>query len=72
MNEEILNKSIRQFLKKVGIRSQQAIEQAIHDGISAGRLQGNEQLTACMELTLDEVGLTLQVEGDIALDDPAE
>ena len=40
MNEDILNMSVRKFLKKVGVTSQQEIEEAVRAGVSSGQLRG--------------------------------
>jgi len=42
MNEDVLNVSVRKFLKKVGITSQREIEQAVRAALAGGRLKGNE------------------------------
>jgi hypothetical protein len=68
MNEETLNTQIRRFLKKVGIQSQQAMEKAIRDALDNGKLRGDETLQALVQLDIGELDLTLQIQGDIALD----
>jgi hypothetical protein len=68
MNEEALNVSVRKFLKQVGVTSQREIEQAVRAGVSTGRLRGNEMLPAKVMLTLDGVGLALEIEGVIELE----
>ena len=67
MNEEALNVSVRKFLKKVGVTSQREIEQAVRAAVSAGRLKGNEMLPAKAMLTIDGVGLAVEIEGVIEL-----
>jgi predicted transcriptional regulator len=67
MNEDLFNASLRKFLKKVGITSQREIEKAVREAIAAGRIKGNEKLTARMVLTLDGVGLSHEVTDDIEL-----
>ena len=67
MNEEALNVSVRKFLKKVGVTSQREIEQAVRSAVSAGRLKGNEMLPAKATLTIDGVGLAVEIEGVIEL-----
>lgn len=67
MDEEAFNISMRKFLKKVGVTSQQEIEKAIRDGIANGRLKGNEKLPAKMVLTIGGVDLTFAVDGSIDL-----
>ena len=67
MNEDVFNESLRGFLKKVGITSQREIEKAVRDAIEAGRLKGNEKLSARMVLTIGGVNLTHEISGEIAL-----
>ena len=68
MNEDVLNVSVRKFLKKVGITSQREIEQAIRTAIAAGRLKGNEALPARMMLTIEGIGLALEIDGAVELE----
>ena len=68
MNEDVLNVSLRKFLKKVGITSQREIEQAIRGALADGRLKGNEALPAKMVLTVDGAGLAVEIEGNIELE----
>jgi hypothetical protein len=68
MNEEVLNVSVRKFLKKVGITSQREIEQAVRTAISGGRLKGHEALPAKATLTVEGLGLSVEVEGAIELE----
>lgn len=72
MNEETLNTQTRRFLKKVGIQSQQAIEKAVRDALENGQLQGDETLEAVMQLDIADLDLTLQIRGEIALEDEGE
>jgi hypothetical protein len=67
MNEDRFNSSLRGFLKKVGITSQREIEKAVRDAVAAGRLKGNEKLSAKMVLTLGGVSLTHEVTDEIEL-----
>ncbi len=68
MNEDVFNVSVRKFLKKVGITSQREIEQAVRQAVSAGRLKGNEALPAKIVLTVDGVGLAVEIEGAVELE----
>jgi len=68
MNEEVLNTSLRKFLKTVGVTSQREIEMAIRKAVAEGRIKGNEALKAKMVLTIGEVGLSHTVESTIELD----
>jgi hypothetical protein len=68
MNEDVLNVSVRKFLKKVGITSQREIEQAVRAAVSGGKLKGNEALPAKMVLTVDGISLSVEIQGDVELE----
>jgi len=68
MNEDAFNVSVRKFLKKVGITSQREIEQAVRTAVASGRLKGNEALPAKMTLTVDGIGLAVEIEGAVELE----
>ncbi len=68
MNEEVLNTSLRKFLKTVGVTSQREIERAIREAMTGGRIKGNEALKAQMVLTIGSVGLNYKIDGTIELD----
>jgi hypothetical protein len=68
MNEDVLNVSVRKFLKKVGITSQREIEQAVRAAVSGGKLKGNEALPAKVILTVDGISLSVEIEGAIELE----
>ena len=68
MNEENFNMSIRRFLKMVGVRSQTEIEHAVAKAIADGQLKGNEAFPARMQLTIDKIGLSLTLAGEIRLE----
>jgi hypothetical protein len=68
MNEDVMNVSVRKFLKKVGITSQREIEQAVRAAVSAGKLKGNEALPAKVTLTVEGLGLAVQIEGAVELE----
>jgi len=68
MNEDVLNVSVRKFLKKVGVTSQREIEMAVRAALTEGRLKGNEALPAKAVLTIGGVGLSVEIEGDIELE----
>ncbi len=67
MNEEVLNATVRQFLKKVGITAQREIEKAVRDAVASRRLKGSEALHATAAIKVDGLGLAFEVEGDIEL-----
>jgi hypothetical protein len=68
MNEEAFNISVRKFLKKVGITSQREIEQAVRGAIAAGRLKGSEALPAKVLLSVEGLGLSIEIEGAVELE----
>jgi len=68
MNQDTFNKEIRKYLKKVGITSQQKIEQAVLEAIRDGRLQGDEQLVVSMTLEISGIAFSEVISGDIALE----
>jgi hypothetical protein len=67
MNEDNLNMQIRQYLKKVGITSQQTIEQAIQMQIGSGQLTGSEQFNIKMVLSIPELDINQEINGEIKL-----
>jgi hypothetical protein len=68
MNEDVLNVSVRKFLKKVGITSQREIEEAVRAAVSGGKLKGNEALPAKVVLAVEGIGLSVEIEGAIELE----
>jgi hypothetical protein len=68
MNEEVLNTSLRKFLKTVGVTSQREIENAIRAAIADGRIKGNEAVKAQMVLTIGAAGLNHKIDGTIELE----
>ena len=68
MNEDVLNVSVRKFLKKVGITSQRDIEQAVRAAVSGGKLKGNEALPAKVVLTVEGISLSVEIQGDVELE----
>ena len=62
MNEETFNMSMRKYLKKVGVTSQQAIERHVREhGDASGKLKVRTVLT------IEGHGLEHVVEGEIDL-----
>ena len=68
MNEDVLNTSIRRFLKTVGVTSQREIEKAVRAAVASGKLKGNEALPAKMTLTVGGIDLTHAVDDNIELE----
>lgn len=67
MNEDVFNMEVRKFLKLVGVTSQREIENAVRAAVKAGKLKGNEKLTARVVLSIGAAGLEHAIDGEIAL-----
>ena len=67
MDEDILNMSLRKFLKKVGVTSQREIEKAVRAAIDEGTLKGDETLDAEVTLKVGGVELRERIDGKIEL-----
>ena len=57
----------KKISKKLGIKSQLEIEQAITDAIGRGLLNGNEQLMAKARITLDGTDMNFTLAEEISL-----
>ena len=68
MNDDVLNMSLRKFLKKVGVTSQREIENAIKAALEDGRLRGDERLPAKVWLQLPGTSLDVEIDGEIELE----
>ena len=68
MNEDVLNTSVRRFLKTVGVTSQREIEKAVRAAVASGKLKGNEALPAKMTLTVGGIDLTHTIDDTIELE----
>ncbi len=66
-DEDKFNMEVRKFLKKVGITSQREIEQAVRAGLDSGKLSGTERFKAQVTLEIADLGVTVKIDGDIAL-----
>ncbi len=66
MDEDALNTSMRKYLKRVGVTSQREIEQALRQASEAGTLDSNT-VDVKVTLTIPEVGLTHEVDGELVL-----
>lgn len=63
MDEEILNMSLRKFLKKVGITSQREIEAAVRTAADDGDLPA--VLEAKVTLSVPSLGVDVDIDGKI-------
>ena len=68
MNEDVFNMSMRKFLKKVGVTSQQEIEKAVRAASDNGSLPKGP-LNAKITLTIGEIELSHEVTGAIATEE---
>jgi hypothetical protein len=68
MNEDVLNTTIRKFLKHVGVTSQREIEKAVREAVAGGKLKGNETLNATMTLKIGDIDVTHEIKGAIELE----
>ena len=53
MNEDNLNLEIRKFLKKIGIKSQQLIDQSIKSALSKGEISIGSEVNLEMQLSIN-------------------
>lgn len=67
MDEDIFNMQLRKFLKNVGVTSQREIETAVRDAIAAGKLSGDETVNAKVTLTIESLGVSKDITGNIDL-----
>ncbi len=67
MDEEVFNMQIRKFLKNVGVTSQREIETAVRAAIDDGTLKGEETIRAKVTLTIERLGISTEIDGDIEL-----
>lgn len=67
MTSDGFNLSMRKFLKKVGVTSQQEIEEAVRKARDSGSLTDGK-VKARVVLTLDGLEMEHVVEGEIELD----
>ena len=68
MNEDVLNTTVRKFLKTVGVTSQREIEKAVRAAVDSGALKGNERLPAKMTLRVANIDVALEIDGTIELE----
>jgi hypothetical protein len=67
MNEETFNIELRKFLKTVGVTAQREIEKGVRQALADGRLDPQAALDARMVLTIDSIGLSHRIDGEIRL-----
>jgi hypothetical protein len=67
MDDEVLNLSIRKFLKMVGVSSQREIEQAVARALQERSIGGSETLPAKMTLEIPALKLRAEFGGEVKL-----
>jgi len=67
MDREVLQHSIRKFLKTVGVNSQREIEQAVDKAIASKAIAGTETLPAKMTLRIAGLQLEVEFDGEVQL-----
>jgi hypothetical protein len=67
MDEDRFNMELRKFLKVVGVTSQREVENAVRKALAAGKIKDNAKLKAKVVLSLPAVGLSHEIDGEIAL-----
>jgi hypothetical protein len=73
MDEETFNRSIRKFLKIVGVTSQQEIEKRVREAMASGQLQDVDKLTVHATVELEKFGTVTETKGEIRfVADPAQ
>jgi hypothetical protein len=68
MNEDVFNMQVRKFLKKLGVTSQREIEQAVRGALAERKITGKEELPVRATISIDRIGLSLSIDGMIALE----
>lgn len=69
MNEDALNMQIRKFLKKTGITSQRAIEQAVREAIEDGTIKPGDALEATMSLSVRQLGVDVDIVESLVIEE---
>jgi ribosomal protein L1 len=67
MDEEVFNMQLRKFLKNVGITSQREIESAVRTALEDGTLKGDETVKTKVTLSIESLGVSTDIDGDIDL-----
>ena len=68
MDRETFDKQLRRFLKKVGINSQEGIDQAVERARAAGQLDGAEAVRAEVTVRLPDLGEEVTIADRIRLE----
>jgi hypothetical protein len=73
MDEETFNRSIRKFLKIVGVTSQQEIEKRVREAMASGALKDVDKLAVHATVELETFGTINETRGEISfVADPSQ
>ena len=67
IDKDELNINIRKFLKKLGIKSQREMEEAITKAVELGDLEGNERLRVTAHVALEGTDVDFTITEEIPL-----
>jgi hypothetical protein len=65
MEDDVLNMSVRKFLKNVGVSSQRQIEESVRKAVADGNLQDGSSVPVRMTLEIDTLGEPFVINGEI-------
>jgi hypothetical protein len=68
VDEEVFNRSLRKFLKTLGVTAQREIELAVREQLEGGDLQGDETFDATATVTIAGLDRDVVVSGQISLE----
>lgn len=67
LDEDTFNLEVRKLLKTFGVGAQREIEKAVDEAVAAGRLTGEETLSASIRLEIPDIDLSFMTDGQISL-----
>lgn len=67
LDEDTFNFEVRKLLKTFGVGAQREIEKAVDDALEAGRLSGEQTLSASIRLEIPGLDLDFTTDGKVAL-----
>lgn len=65
MEEDVLNMSVRKFLKTVGVSSQRQIEESVRKAITDGALQPGASVPVQVTLEMETLAEPFVIKGEI-------
>lgn len=65
MEDEVLNMSVRKFLKNVGVSSQREIEESVRKALANGSLQDGATVPVQVTLELETLDQPFIIKGEI-------